>query len=153
MFLNSFLIVPIFFISYNFINYYLVCILEYFRLHKFFLFLPFFVFNFVLVQLEHSAFSFLAGVVQQKVLGIIPSSTAGGSQTYTTFQPRTTTLNIKPNTPGSQQQVRIWVQTFVLFLFLLVLLLCFMACGTQFLDFFFIFFFRFFVSTCRTVIV
>ncbi|XP_013855113.1 nucleosome-remodeling factor subunit BPTF [Austrofundulus limnaeus] len=45
------------------------------------------------------------GVVQQKVLGIIPSSTAGGSQTYTTFQPRTTTLNIKPSTPGSQQQV------------------------------------------------
>nr|XP_019939674.1 PREDICTED: nucleosome-remodeling factor subunit BPTF isoform X3 [Paralichthys olivaceus] len=45
------------------------------------------------------------GVVQQKVLGIIPSSTAGGAQTYTTFQPRTTTLNIRPNTPGSQQQV------------------------------------------------
>ncbi|XP_047189812.1 nucleosome-remodeling factor subunit BPTF-like isoform X1 [Scophthalmus maximus] len=45
------------------------------------------------------------GVVQQKVLGIIPSSTAGGAQTYTTFQPRTTTLNIRPNTPGAQQQV------------------------------------------------
>ncbi|XP_034743278.1 nucleosome-remodeling factor subunit BPTF-like isoform X4 [Etheostoma cragini] len=45
------------------------------------------------------------GVVQQKVLGIIPSSTAGGAQTYTTFQPRTTTLNIRHNTPGSQQQV------------------------------------------------
>ncbi|XP_062243495.1 nucleosome-remodeling factor subunit BPTF-like isoform X5 [Platichthys flesus] len=45
------------------------------------------------------------GVVQQKVLGIIPSSTAGGAQTYTTFQPRTTTLNIRPHTPGSQQQV------------------------------------------------
>ncbi|XP_071382070.1 nucleosome-remodeling factor subunit BPTF-like, partial [Centroberyx affinis] len=45
------------------------------------------------------------GVIQQKVLGIIPSSTAGGAQTYTTFQPRTTTLNIRPNTPGSQQQV------------------------------------------------
>ncbi|KAM8880253.1 nucleosome-remodeling factor subunit BPTF-like isoform 8-T9 [Spinachia spinachia] len=43
------------------------------------------------------------GVVQQKVLGIIPSSTAGGAQTYTTFQPRTTTLNIRPNTHGSQQ--------------------------------------------------
>uniref|UniRef100_A0AAQ5XRQ1 Bromodomain PHD finger transcription factor n=1 Tax=Amphiprion ocellaris TaxID=80972 RepID=A0AAQ5XRQ1_AMPOC len=40
------------------------------------------------------------GVVQQKVLGIIPSSTAGGAQTYTTFQPRTTTLNIRPNTPA-----------------------------------------------------
>uniref|UniRef100_A0A8C3GCK0 Bromodomain PHD finger transcription factor n=1 Tax=Cyclopterus lumpus TaxID=8103 RepID=A0A8C3GCK0_CYCLU len=45
------------------------------------------------------------GVVQQKVLGIIPSGTAGGAQTYTTFQPRTTTLNIRPNTPGSQKQV------------------------------------------------
>ncbi|KAK1886043.1 Nucleosome-remodeling factor subunit BPTF [Dissostichus eleginoides] len=45
------------------------------------------------------------GVVQQKVLGIIPSGTAGGAQTFTTFQPRTTTLNIRPNTPGSQQQV------------------------------------------------
>uniref|UniRef100_A0A7N8XV17 Bromodomain PHD finger transcription factor n=1 Tax=Mastacembelus armatus TaxID=205130 RepID=A0A7N8XV17_9TELE len=45
------------------------------------------------------------GVVQQKVLGIIPSSTAGGAQTYTTFQPHTTTLNIRPSTPGSQQQV------------------------------------------------
>uniref|UniRef100_A0A668A4H6 Bromodomain PHD finger transcription factor n=1 Tax=Myripristis murdjan TaxID=586833 RepID=A0A668A4H6_9TELE len=45
------------------------------------------------------------GVIQQKVLGIIPSSTASGAQTYTTFQPRTTTLNIRPNAPGSQQQV------------------------------------------------
>ncbi|XP_061578241.1 nucleosome-remodeling factor subunit BPTF-like isoform X2 [Cololabis saira] len=45
------------------------------------------------------------GVVQQKVLGIIPSSTAGNAQTYTAFQPRTTTLSIKPSTPGSQQQV------------------------------------------------
>uniref|UniRef100_A0A673CCE8 Uncharacterized protein n=1 Tax=Sphaeramia orbicularis TaxID=375764 RepID=A0A673CCE8_9TELE len=45
------------------------------------------------------------GVVQQKVLGIIPSSTAGGAQTYTAFQSRTPTLNIRPNTPGSQQQV------------------------------------------------
>ncbi|MEQ2293513.1 hypothetical protein AMECASPLE_034293 [Ameca splendens] len=44
-------------------------------------------------------------VVQQKVLGIIPSSTAGGAQTYTTFQPHTTTLNIKPSTPGAHQQV------------------------------------------------
>uniref|UniRef100_A0A673CHH4 Uncharacterized protein n=1 Tax=Sphaeramia orbicularis TaxID=375764 RepID=A0A673CHH4_9TELE len=41
------------------------------------------------------------GVVQQKVLGIIPSSTAGGAQTYTAFQSRTPTLNIRPNTPGS----------------------------------------------------
>uniref|UniRef100_A0A665VLW8 Bromodomain PHD finger transcription factor n=1 Tax=Echeneis naucrates TaxID=173247 RepID=A0A665VLW8_ECHNA len=50
------------------------------------------------------------GVVQQKVLGIIPSSTAGGAQTYTTFQPRTTTLNIRPNTPGSQQQVPLQIR-------------------------------------------
>lgn len=44
-------------------------------------------------------------MVQQKVLGIIPSSTAGGSQTYTTLQPRTSMLNIRASTPGSQQQV------------------------------------------------
>uniref|UniRef100_A0A8C5F9H7 Bromodomain PHD finger transcription factor n=1 Tax=Gadus morhua TaxID=8049 RepID=A0A8C5F9H7_GADMO len=43
------------------------------------------------------------GMMQQKVLGIIPSGTAGGAQTYTTFQPRTATLNIRPNTPGSPQ--------------------------------------------------
>ncbi|XP_029102433.1 nucleosome-remodeling factor subunit BPTF isoform X4 [Scleropages formosus] len=42
------------------------------------------------------------GVVQvpQKVLGIIPSSTAGNQQTFTSFQPRTATINIRPNTPG-----------------------------------------------------
>ncbi|MEE6507150.1 hypothetical protein FKM82_007977 [Ascaphus truei] len=40
------------------------------------------------------------GVVQQKVLGIIPSS-AGGQQTYTTFQPRTATVSIRPNTQGT----------------------------------------------------
>ncbi|XP_076148827.1 nucleosome-remodeling factor subunit BPTF-like isoform X5 [Alosa pseudoharengus] len=47
------------------------------------------------------------GVIQQKVLGIIPSSTAGNQQTFTSFQPRTTTINIQPNTPGSpgQQQL------------------------------------------------
>ncbi|XP_048869228.1 nucleosome-remodeling factor subunit BPTF-like isoform X7 [Brienomyrus brachyistius] len=40
--------------------------------------------------------------VQQKVLGIIPSSTvAGNQQTFTTLQPRTTTINIRPNTPAS----------------------------------------------------
>ncbi|XP_036395665.1 nucleosome-remodeling factor subunit BPTF isoform X4 [Megalops cyprinoides] len=39
--------------------------------------------------------------VQQKVLGIIPSSTAGNQQTFTSFQPRTTTINIRPNTPAS----------------------------------------------------
>uniref|UniRef100_A0A8C9WV86 Bromodomain PHD finger transcription factor n=1 Tax=Scleropages formosus TaxID=113540 RepID=A0A8C9WV86_SCLFO len=43
------------------------------------------------------------GVVQvpQKVLGIIPSSTAGNQQTFTSFQPRTATINIRPNTPGA----------------------------------------------------
>ncbi|KPP74541.1 nucleosome-remodeling factor subunit BPTF-like, partial [Scleropages formosus] len=43
-----------------------------------------------------------SGVVQvpQKVLGIIPSSTAGNQQTFTSFQPRTATINIRPNTPG-----------------------------------------------------
>ncbi|XP_066560345.1 nucleosome-remodeling factor subunit BPTF [Amia ocellicauda] len=39
--------------------------------------------------------------VQQKVLGIIPSSTAGNQQTFTSFQPRTPTINIRPNTPVS----------------------------------------------------
>ncbi|KAJ8264107.1 hypothetical protein GJAV_G00145260 [Gymnothorax javanicus] len=39
--------------------------------------------------------------VQQKVLGIIPSSTAGNQQTFTSFQPRTTTINIRPNNPAS----------------------------------------------------
>ncbi|KAL4648020.1 nucleosome-remodeling factor subunit BPTF [Arapaima gigas] len=40
--------------------------------------------------------------VQQKVLGIIPSSTAAGNQqTFTSFQPRTATINIRPNTPAS----------------------------------------------------
>lgn len=60
-----------------------------------------------LFTLSPSVALFSAGVVQQKVLGIIPSSTAGGTQTYTTFQPRTNTLNIRPNTPGSQQQVHL----------------------------------------------
>ncbi|XP_075034118.1 nucleosome-remodeling factor subunit BPTF isoform X3 [Mixophyes fleayi] len=51
------------------------------------------------------------GVVQmqQKVLGIIPSST-GVQQTFTTFQPRTATVSIRPNlgttgTTGTTQQV------------------------------------------------
>lgn len=48
-----------------------------------------------------------SGVVQQKVLGIIPSSTAAGSQTYTTLQPRTNVLNIRASTPGAPQQVRL----------------------------------------------
>ncbi|CAH2291942.1 nucleosome-remodeling factor subunit BPTF-like isoform X7 [Pelobates cultripes] len=48
--------------------------------------------------------------VQQKVLGIIPSN-AGGQQTYSTFQPRTATVSIRPNsnnpgvTTGTNQQV------------------------------------------------
>ncbi|XP_053712587.1 nucleosome-remodeling factor subunit BPTF-like isoform X1 [Synchiropus splendidus] len=43
------------------------------------------------------------GVVQQKVLGIIPSSGAGTTQNYASLQPRTATLGIRQNTPGSQQ--------------------------------------------------
>nr|XP_010946967.1 nucleosome-remodeling factor subunit BPTF isoform X13 [Camelus bactrianus] len=39
--------------------------------------------------------------VQQKVLGIIPSSTGTSQQTFTSFQPRTATVTIRPNTPGS----------------------------------------------------
>uniref|UniRef100_A0AAZ3SCM0 Bromodomain PHD finger transcription factor n=1 Tax=Oncorhynchus tshawytscha TaxID=74940 RepID=A0AAZ3SCM0_ONCTS len=47
------------------------------------------------------------GIVQHclKVLGIIPSSQAGGTQTFASFQPRTTTINIRPGMPGSPQQV------------------------------------------------
>ncbi|KAI4894062.1 hypothetical protein NFI96_019329 [Prochilodus magdalenae] len=44
------------------------------------------------------------GGVQQKVVGIIPSSTAGNQQTITTFQPATATINIRPNTPGTPTQ-------------------------------------------------
>uniref|UniRef100_A0A4X2L843 Bromodomain PHD finger transcription factor n=1 Tax=Vombatus ursinus TaxID=29139 RepID=A0A4X2L843_VOMUR len=39
--------------------------------------------------------------VQQKVLGIIPSSTGASQQTFTSFQPRTATVTIRPNTPGT----------------------------------------------------
>ncbi|XP_053308876.1 nucleosome-remodeling factor subunit BPTF isoform X2 [Spea bombifrons] len=47
--------------------------------------------------------------VQQKVLGIIPSGT-GAQQTFTTFQPRTATVTIRPNansaaSPGAGPQV------------------------------------------------
>ncbi|XP_073800557.1 nucleosome-remodeling factor subunit BPTF isoform X13 [Danio rerio] len=43
--------------------------------------------------------------VQQKVVGIIPSSTAGNAQSFPPFQPRTATINIRPNTTTSTQQV------------------------------------------------
>uniref|UniRef100_A0A8C2DFV0 Bromodomain PHD finger transcription factor n=1 Tax=Cyprinus carpio TaxID=7962 RepID=A0A8C2DFV0_CYPCA len=43
--------------------------------------------------------------VQQKVVGIIPSSTAGTAQSFPAFQPRTATINIRPNTATSTQQV------------------------------------------------
>uniref|UniRef100_A0A8C1YJR6 Bromodomain PHD finger transcription factor n=1 Tax=Cyprinus carpio TaxID=7962 RepID=A0A8C1YJR6_CYPCA len=43
--------------------------------------------------------------VQQKVVGIIPSSTAGTAQSFPAFQPRTATINIRPNTTTSTQQV------------------------------------------------
>lgn len=43
--------------------------------------------------------------VQQKVVGIIPSSTAATAQSFPPFQPRTATINIRPNTTTSTQQV------------------------------------------------
>ncbi|XP_073689246.1 nucleosome-remodeling factor subunit BPTF [Garra rufa] len=43
--------------------------------------------------------------VQQKVVGIIPSSTAGTAQSFPAFQPRTATINIRPNTTTTTQQV------------------------------------------------
>uniref|UniRef100_A0A3Q2ZLU2 Bromodomain PHD finger transcription factor n=1 Tax=Hippocampus comes TaxID=109280 RepID=A0A3Q2ZLU2_HIPCM len=45
------------------------------------------------------------GAVQQKVLGIIPSGTTGGAQTFIKL-PRTTPVNIRPNIPGTQQPIR-----------------------------------------------
>ncbi|XP_060749312.1 nucleosome-remodeling factor subunit BPTF isoform X2 [Tachysurus vachellii] len=47
-----------------------------------------------------------AGVVQvqQKVLGIIPSSTAATPQSFSSFQPRSGSINIRPNTSTSTQQ-------------------------------------------------
>uniref|UniRef100_A0A8C7KT90 Bromodomain PHD finger transcription factor n=1 Tax=Oncorhynchus kisutch TaxID=8019 RepID=A0A8C7KT90_ONCKI len=45
------------------------------------------------------------GMIQKQVLGIIPTSQAGGAQTFASFQPRTTTINIRPGMPGSPQQV------------------------------------------------
>ncbi|XP_032129542.1 nucleosome-remodeling factor subunit BPTF-like [Sapajus apella] len=55
--------------------------------------------------------------VQQKVLGIIPSSTGTSQQTFTSFQPRTATVTIRPNTSGSggttsNSQVRILTDLF-----------------------------------------
>ncbi|XP_055509744.1 nucleosome-remodeling factor subunit BPTF isoform X2 [Leucoraja erinacea] len=46
--------------------------------------------------------------VQQKVLGIIPSGTTSSQQTFTSFQPRTATVTLRQNAPGtttSTQQV------------------------------------------------
>ncbi|XP_072548952.1 nucleosome-remodeling factor subunit BPTF isoform X3 [Salminus brasiliensis] len=43
--------------------------------------------------------------VQQKVVGIIPSSTAGTAQSFSSFQPRSATVSIRPNTASSTQQV------------------------------------------------
>ncbi|XP_059804288.1 nucleosome-remodeling factor subunit BPTF isoform X14 [Hypanus sabinus] len=46
--------------------------------------------------------------VQQKVLGIIPSGTTTSQQTFTSFQPRTATVTLRQNAPGtttSTQQV------------------------------------------------
>ncbi|XP_066520172.1 nucleosome-remodeling factor subunit BPTF-like [Hoplias malabaricus] len=43
--------------------------------------------------------------VQQKVVGVIPPSTSSNQQTISRVQPRTTTINIRPNTPTTTQQV------------------------------------------------
>uniref|UniRef100_A0A4W5MX63 Bromodomain PHD finger transcription factor n=1 Tax=Hucho hucho TaxID=62062 RepID=A0A4W5MX63_9TELE len=45
------------------------------------------------------------GIIQKQMLGIIPSSQTGGAQTFASFQPRTTTINIRPGMPSSPQQV------------------------------------------------
>ncbi|XP_059804287.1 nucleosome-remodeling factor subunit BPTF isoform X13 [Hypanus sabinus] len=48
--------------------------------------------------------------VQQKVLGIIPSGTTTSQQTFTSFQPRTATVTLRQNAPGtttSTQQVQV----------------------------------------------
>ncbi|MCI4385155.1 hypothetical protein PGIGA_G00047100 [Pangasianodon gigas] len=42
--------------------------------------------------------------VQQKVVGIIPSSTAPTAQSFSSFQPRSGSINIRPNTSTSTQQ-------------------------------------------------
>ncbi|KAB5553983.1 hypothetical protein PHYPO_G00044890 [Pangasianodon hypophthalmus] len=42
--------------------------------------------------------------VQQKVVGIIPSSTAPTAQSFSSFQPRSGSVNIRPNTSTSTQQ-------------------------------------------------
>ncbi|XP_072339822.1 nucleosome-remodeling factor subunit BPTF isoform X10 [Scyliorhinus torazame] len=39
--------------------------------------------------------------VQQKVLGIIPSGTTSSQQTFTSFQPRATTVTLRQNAPGA----------------------------------------------------
>ncbi|KAI5097436.1 nucleosome-remodeling factor subunit BPTF isoform X2 [Silurus meridionalis] len=43
--------------------------------------------------------------VQQKVVGIIPSSTAATAQSFSSFQPRSGSINIRPNNSTSAQQV------------------------------------------------
>ncbi|KAI5619159.1 nucleosome-remodeling factor subunit BPTF isoform X8, partial [Silurus asotus] len=43
--------------------------------------------------------------VQQKVVGIIPSSTAATAQSFSSFQPRSGSISIRPNNSTSAQQV------------------------------------------------
>ncbi|XP_067914584.1 nucleosome-remodeling factor subunit BPTF isoform X5 [Heterodontus francisci] len=48
--------------------------------------------------------------VQQKVLGIIPTGTTSSQQTFTSFQPRATTVTLRQNAPGTTtttQQVQV----------------------------------------------
>uniref|UniRef100_A0A4W3KKK1 Bromodomain PHD finger transcription factor n=1 Tax=Callorhinchus milii TaxID=7868 RepID=A0A4W3KKK1_CALMI len=53
--------------------------------------------------------------VQQKVLGIIPSSATSNQQTFTTFQPRAATVTLRQNAPGTlgttTQQVQVLTTT------------------------------------------
>uniref|UniRef100_UPI00358E9432 nucleosome-remodeling factor subunit BPTF isoform X2 n=1 Tax=Myxine glutinosa TaxID=7769 RepID=UPI00358E9432 len=45
------------------------------------------------------------GVVQQKVLSILPAAGSPGQPTIATYQPRTATITIRQGTPGAVQQV------------------------------------------------
>uniref|UniRef100_A0A4W3KAJ7 Bromodomain PHD finger transcription factor n=1 Tax=Callorhinchus milii TaxID=7868 RepID=A0A4W3KAJ7_CALMI len=54
--------------------------------------------------------------VQQKVLGIIPSSATSNQQTFTTFQPRAATVTLRQNAPGTLGTTTQQVQVFIGFI-------------------------------------
>ncbi|KAK1799264.1 hypothetical protein P4O66_007506 [Electrophorus voltai] len=58
-------------------------------------------------EIVPSVYASSTGVVQvqQKVVGIIPSSTAASAQSFSSFQTRSANINIRPNTSTSTQQV------------------------------------------------